>query len=124
MSVTRLSESGLKKLLDGEVEHSPFSVVKFYSNGCHLCKNLSDYYHDIANGYEDEEGVYFFAFNIEDSEQLKKQLKIDGVPTILTITSNGTIQKPSISVLPEPDRPNPHTWYYAGDIKAFIEKER
>jgi len=123
MSVTRLSESGLRKLLKGQVEESPTSVIKFYSNGCHLCHNLKDYYEAIANSYTTEEGVYFFAFNIDDSPQLQKELKINGVPTILTIKSNGA-QKPKVRSLADPDTPNPHTWFYAGDIKAFIEQEK
>ena len=49
MSVSRLSVSALDKILAGKVKEDSTCVIKFYSNNCHLCHNLQDYYVDIAN---------------------------------------------------------------------------
>ena len=50
MSVDRLSTEGLKKILGGKVKEDATCVIKFYSNDCHLCHNLKEYYEDISNG--------------------------------------------------------------------------
>ena len=47
MSIDRLSNTALQKILNGKVKENVSCVIKFYSNDCHLCHALSDYYKDI-----------------------------------------------------------------------------
>tara|TARA_R110000824_G_scaffold288980_3_gene477436 strand:+ start:519 stop:890 length:372 start_codon:yes stop_codon:yes gene_type:complete len=121
MSINRITSTALDKIIRGEVKEDAVCVIKFYSNDCHLCHALADYYRDIA---EDEtfKDVHFFAFNIHDDENLQKKLKFNGVPTISVIRT-ATELAPKIRVMPDPDPPNDKTWYYAKDIKEFIHKE-
>jgi thiol-disulfide isomerase/thioredoxin len=121
MSINRITSAALDKILKGEVKEEATCVVKFYSNDCHFCHALADYYRELA---EDEtfENVHFFAFNIHDDENLQQKLKFNGVPTISVITTDVDLA-PKIRVMPDPDPPNNKTWYYANDIKEFIHKE-
>ena len=119
MSVHRLSKRGIQRILQGAVKREATCVVKFYSNGCHFCRNLQEIFEDVANSYEDLE---FFAFNIEDYPPVQKIMKFSGVPTISLIKA-GTSQ-PRIRLINEPKKPNKKTWYVQKDIEEFIEKEK
>jgi thiol-disulfide isomerase/thioredoxin len=112
----------MDKILNGEVKEKATCVVKFYSNDCHFCHALAEDYREIA---EEEEfsDVHFFAFNIHDDEELQQKLKFNGVPTISVISTTEAETPPRVRVMPEPDPPHDHTWYYTKDIKSFIQKE-
>tara|TARA_R110000765_G_scaffold213290_5_gene318358 strand:+ start:1417 stop:1803 length:387 start_codon:yes stop_codon:yes gene_type:complete len=122
-AVIRLSTSGFKQILSGDTPEPITSIIKVYSNDCHLCHNLKEYYESVAESYVDERGIHFFVFNINDSPHIKKELGINGVPTILKVLPKAN-SKPAVTSLADPDNPNKHTWFRVGDIKAFIEKER
>ena len=94
MSVARLSISGLKKILAGKVKEDATCVIKFYSNECHLCHNLKEYYEEISDidGYNK---IHFFAFNVDNYPAIEKQLSFNGVPTISLIKTYST---PSFTV--------------------------
>lgn len=119
MSVERLSTTALKKILSGEVKEDATCVIKFYSNGCHLCHNLKDYYEDISNN-ENFSDVHFFAFNVDNYPQIEKQLSFNGVPTISLIKTYANNPNPTIRTLRDPEKPNEQTWYRVNDIKRFI----
>lgn len=123
MSIPRLSLPALEKILKGEVNENATCVVKFYSNGCHLCHALQEYYAAIANddSYSD---LHFFAFNVDDYPSIEKRLKFDGVPTISVIQARPGIKKSRVSIMPDPDNPSKATWYRSSEIKNFIEKEK
>ena len=121
MPVNRLSKDALKKILRGKVVEESTCVIKFYSNGCHLCHNLKDYYQEISDDLNFSD-VHFFAFNIDDYPTAEKILNFSGVPTISLVKTGG--KKPKIRVLPEPEKPNNMTWYKTSEIKRFIEKEK
>jgi len=123
MSVARLSTEALKKILASKVKEDATCVIKFYSNDCHLCHNLKDYYEDISNDAK-YEGVHFFAFNVDNYPAIEKQLSFNGVPTISLIKTFSSNRKAKIRVLPDPDQPNEQTWYRVRYIKDFIEKEK
>ena len=123
MSVDRLSTPALKKILNGEVKEDATCVVKFYSNGCHLCHNLKDYYEDLS-GAKDYEDIHFFAFNVDNYPEIEKQLKFNGVPTISVIKTYADNTNPKIRILRDPENPNEQTWYKINDIKSFITEER
>jgi thioredoxin-like negative regulator of GroEL len=119
--IQRLSKEALNRLIEGEISEQATCVVKFYSNNCHLCHNLKEYYEDLSSEavYED---LYFFAFNVDDHPEVERQLKFNGVPTISLIKSG--IANPTVAILDDPETPSEHTWYKINDIRRFIEKER
>ena len=123
MSVSRLSPEALNKILTGKVKEDATCVIKFYSNDCHLCQNLHDYYISISQE-EQYSDVLFFAFNIDDNQKIEKKLKFNGVPTISMIKTFSGETKPRIRVLPDPTEPQPETWYTVKYIKDFIEREK
>tara|TARA_R100000005_G_C4845162_1_gene114501 strand:+ start:12 stop:383 length:372 start_codon:yes stop_codon:yes gene_type:complete len=123
MSVSRLSAEALNKILKGKVKEDSTCVVKFYSNDCHLCHALQDYYIDISNE-EQYSDVHFFAFNIDDNQMIEKRLKFNGVPTITMIKTYASDMKPRVRVLSDPPEPNEKTWYTTKYIRNFITEEK
>ncbi|MBL19074.1 MAG: hypothetical protein CMC82_04510 [Flavobacteriaceae bacterium] len=123
MSVRRISTPALNKLLKGEVKEDSVCLIKFYSNNCHLCHNLKEYYEDLSE-VDEYKDIHFFAFNIEDYPQMEKKLNFNGVPTISLIKTYVDEKKPMVRVLSDPDKPNEQTWYRIKDIRNFIKEER
>lgn len=124
MSVSRISTNAIQKIMNGGLKDPDRTtiVVKFYSNGCHYCHALSDYFIDISNE-DDFEDIYFFAHNIDDDGIVAEKLKLNGVPSIaLFQTQNGRCTK--TRVLNDPEKPNDETWYTVKQIKNFIKKEK
>ena len=119
MKVERLSFPALKKILTGQISEKATCVVKFYSNGCHYCHALKEYYEDIADTYDD---IYFFAFNIDDTKEVDKYLDLNGVPSIALIDNKSL--SPKVHLLEDPQDPNKHTWYRTKDIRNFIETNK
>tara|TARA_B100000989_G_scaffold183957_1_gene138442 strand:- start:6547 stop:6864 length:318 start_codon:yes stop_codon:yes gene_type:complete len=101
------------------VKEDATCVIKFYSNGCHLCHNLKDYYEDISNN-EQFSDIHFFAFNVDNYPEIEKQMKFNGVPTISLVKTYMQDASPKIRILKDPDMPNEQTWYRSKDIKQFI----
>jgi len=122
MAVTRISRESLDNIIRGAVKENSTFVLKFYSNGCHLCHNLKDYFVDISNK-EKYKDLHFFAYNIDDYPELERKLKFKGVPTVIIIHTNIGNRPPKIVLLPEPENPNEHTWYRSSDICNFIDRE-
>ncbi len=123
MSIDRLSNKALQKIVKGQIKENVSCVIKFYSNDCHLCHALSGYYEDISEADEFSD-VHFFAFNVKDNTNIEKRLKFNGVPTIAVVRMTDRATPPTIRFMPEPDPPNEKTWYYSKDIKEFINKEK
>jgi len=121
VSVSRLTIPSLQKLVGGKIKETATCVIKFYSNGCHYCHNLKDYYEDISNE-EQYSDMHFFAFNIDDYPQIEKIINLNGVPSIFVIKTGG--KRAKLRVLQEPENPNKNTWYRVKDIKDFIDKEK
>jgi thiol-disulfide isomerase/thioredoxin len=119
--IQRIDKKSVIKILDGAIEGPHSVVIKFYAPHCSLCHNLSSYYKDIAESYDD---VLFFAFNMEDDEgqDLERKYGFSGIPTFFHIKASGTNTK--VTLMPEPDNPNEHTWYRVEDIKKFINKHK
>ena len=122
MPVTRISREALDSLLKGEIKQNATFVLKFYSNDCHLCHSLKDYYIDVSNK-EEYKDLHFFAYNIDDYPELEDRLKFKGVPTIFVIHSNIGNRRPTLRLLPEPENPNAKTWNKASDICKFLDVE-
>tara|TARA_Y100000034_G_C6835009_1_gene377262 strand:+ start:158 stop:523 length:366 start_codon:yes stop_codon:yes gene_type:complete len=121
MPIERLSKRALQKLLSGQVRESATCIIKFYSNSCHLCHELSESYKDLAEK-EEYSDFHFFAFNISDYPQSEKILGFEGVPTI-TLVKTG-VSKPKIRVLKDPEEPHKKMWYHLNDIENFLKKEK
>ena len=125
MPVNRISTKAMEKIISGglnDVDKTTV-VVKFYSNGCHFCHALSEYFGGISDE-DDFQDVYFFAYNVDDSEgSISQKLKLNGVPSIgLFQTQNGKCTKTRL--LKDPDKPNESTWFTSKQIKSFIKREK
>ena len=55
MAVTRISRDALDNVLRGDIKENSTFVLKFYSNNCHLCHNLREYFVDVSNKEEYED---------------------------------------------------------------------
>ena len=121
MAVNRISKQSILKMMNGNVKvnEETACVVKFYSNGCHLCHALSSYYVDIADSYDD---VLFFAFNVDDDDEIPTKLNLNGVPSVTFFKINKG-KKATIRNLADPEKPNNETWFTSREIKNFIYKE-
>jgi|TARA_R110000787_G_scaffold260424_1_gene365659 hypothetical protein len=127
MSVTRISEVGLNQILNNRVLAPVTCVIKFYSNDCHMCHSLQEYYLDVSNQYELDPNIVFYAYNVDDDPAIEKRLNFSGVPTIVAINPNPELPPRKMArhvAMPEPEEPNKKTWYKVRDIKNFIEQER
>ena len=122
MSVTRISKESLDDILTGRVKEDATCVVKFYSNTCHMCQSLHDYYESISDNkkYDD---LHFLAFNIDDDPKIEKNLSFKGVPTIFVVHTHIGNRPATLRMLPDPDDPNEATWYTVKEIKSFLDKE-
>ena len=122
MSVTRISKESLDEILTGRVRQDATCVLKFYSNTCHMCQSLHDYYENISDNkkYKD---LHFLAFNIDDDPKIEKNLNFKGVPTIFVIHTHIGDRPATLRMLPEPENPNDSTWYTVNHIKSFLDKE-
>jgi thiol-disulfide isomerase/thioredoxin len=118
--VERIGIESLKQLKKGKLTANATCIVKFYSHNCHFCHSLKDYFIDVAESYEDREDLFFFAFNVDDVEQIENIININGVPTIASFRG-GPQRKVKIKILDDPDPPHKKTWYFVKDIKKFIE---
>tara|TARA_R110000772_G_scaffold104551_2_gene205938 strand:+ start:291 stop:680 length:390 start_codon:yes stop_codon:yes gene_type:complete len=127
MSVTRISEEGLLQILNNRVVTPVTCIVKFYSNSCHMCHSLQEYFVDISKQYELDPNIVFYAYNVDDDPSIEKRLSFSGVPTIVAINPNPDLPPRKLAdhkAMPEPADPHKKTWYKVRDIKNFIEKER
>ena len=120
MAVSRISRNNLLQILDGIVKERHDVMIKFYGNDCHLCHSLKDHYLHLSNQYND---VNFYAFNMEDDNgELEQKYGFYGIPTLFHIKTGG--KKTKVTLMPDPDDPNEHTWYRTNDIKEFIDKHK
>tara|TARA_R110000824_G_scaffold70902_3_gene181764 strand:+ start:5071 stop:5433 length:363 start_codon:yes stop_codon:yes gene_type:complete len=120
MKVNRVSFPALRKILQGEINEEALCIIKFYSNTCKYCHALQEYYEELAESYED---VHFFAYNTDDAGMLDKHIKIDGVPSIVSVKNSSGLP-PKINILGEPERPNKFTWYRMSDLRHFIKEQQ
>ena len=121
MAVTRISRDALDNVLRGDIKENTTFVLKFYSNNCHLCHNLKDYFVDVSNK-EKYKDLHFFAYNIDDYPELEEKLRFKGVPTIFVVNTHITDRRPKLHLLPEPEEPNDKTWYRVSDICKFLDR--
>lgn len=121
MPVNRISKKAINQMMRGTTTatEETICVVKFYSNGCHLCHALSSYYKEISDSYED---VLFFAFNVDDDDEIPNKLNLNGVPS-LSIFKIKKGKTAVIKNLADPENPNNETWFTVRQIKNFIDKE-
>jgi len=123
VSVDRLTYPALKKIVAGKVRNDATCVLKFYSNGCHMCHNLKEYYEDMSNNKE-YENIHFYAFNIDTYPDIQADLGFNGVPTIAMINTYKNRRLPQIKILADPNDPSDATFYKMRDIKSFIDENR
>mgnify|MGYP003666202860 CR=1 FL=1 len=65
-NVTRIDNKSLKMILDGKITSNHSVIIKMYAPHCQYCHNLTSYYKDLSNEYEN---VQFMAFNMDDGDE-------------------------------------------------------
>jgi len=78
MKIRKIDLFEFKKLVD---EDAPF-VVKFKSEGCHLCVDLQPEYESVAEKYHP---IPFYDVDVDEEEELSDLFIEEGVPTIFYI---------------------------------------
>jgi len=81
---------------------------------------------DIAKEFSEEEGLYFYAFNVNDDPSIPKKLKFRGVPSIVAVKPDPDMPRQRMAkyeVMPEPEKPNKKTWFTVKQMRDFIKKE-
>ena len=93
-------------------------VIKFYSDGCHLCVHLKPVYEEMANEFKKSNNkIKFYKVDVDAEEKLTERLNFEGVPTLF-LFHNGRY-----SEIPYPyDDPDDLTGYRKDDIIAYIRK--
>tara|TARA_R110002074_G_scaffold244117_3_gene415875 strand:+ start:406 stop:774 length:369 start_codon:yes stop_codon:yes gene_type:complete len=115
--IKRIDRKSLEMILDGQVDQPHSVVIKFYGEHCYLCHNLSAFYKELPDLYED---VKFYAFNMADGgEYIETKYGFEGIPSICLAKTSGIDTQ--VKFLKEPKKPDRETWYYKDDIKKFIE---
>ena len=80
--------------------------------------DLKNDYEQISNQFED---ILFFAFNIDDHEDIDNILPINGVPSVCLINTGA---HKNIVTLEDPESPNEETWFERQYIENFIDREK
>ena len=112
--VERLSLNALEQLFNGHVKQPATCVVKFYSNTCYLCVGLKEPFHKLAQSYED---VHFFAFNVNDHNNLDNVVKINGTPSICLLNLGDSVD---VHNLEDPEEPHPDYYFPIPYMNNFI----
>ena len=125
MTVKRLSDEALDKILHNQVFRPVNIVIKFYTNTCPMCHALQEYYEDIATSFSEDKETYFFAYNVSEDTSIEKMLNFNGVPTIAIVKPDPNMPKQKLSkfkIMPDPESPHEKTWYRSKEIRDFIER--
>ena len=93
-------------------DNSTPCLIKFYSDGCHYCQELSGLMEDIASDFPK---LKFYKINIDEYPTMPEALGFDGVPTILLYN---VVPDKKYYFFEEPNHPNRFTWY----SKLYIER--
>ncbi len=94
-------------------------VIKFYSNGCHLCRSLKPIYERLSEEYENQ-----FVFGRVDTNRdnlLSRYFKPDGVPEIFIVNPMEDGNKRTF-VIPYPKKPDPRTGFTESYLKQQFDK--
>ena len=125
MTVKRLSDEALDKILHNQVFRPVNIVIKFYTNTCPMCHALQEYYEDIATSFSEDKETYFFAYNVSEDTSIEKMLNFNGVTTIAIVKPDPNMPKQKLSkfkIMPDPESPHEKTWYRSKEIRDFIER--
>lgn len=119
MKVSRISRANAIQIIEGNLPETHEVVIKFYGSNCHLCHALKPHFVQLAS---ETEGVYFYAFNMDDGEGFENRYGFSGVPSICFVRTGG--KKPYVRFLKDPANPHPETWFTSDEIKSFIKEQR
>lgn len=74
------------------LENKGLSILQFYGNWCTNSKIVKA---EIQQVIEKNETIKFLRFNVDDSIEITRKFKVNGVPTILILNDNNIISKKS-----------------------------
>ncbi len=95
-------------------------VIKFYSNGCHLCRSLKSVYDRLADEYENQ--LMFGRVDTGRDNLLVKYFKPDGVPELFIVNPLEQDTKKRTFLLPYPKNPHPNTGFTEDYLKKQFDK--
>lgn len=99
-------------------------VIKFYSNGCHLCRALKSTYDKLAEQFENQ--LVFARVDSTKEQLLVKYFKPDGVPEIFIVNPLADGSKRTYTI-PYPKKPDPRMGfpetYLVNQFEQYIEQQ-
>lgn len=99
-------------------------VIKFYSNGCHLCRSLKPTYEKLAEQFENQ--LIFARIDSIREKLLVKYFKPDGVPEIFIVNPLADGSKRTYTI-PYPKKPDARMGfsetYLVNQFERYIEQQ-
>lgn len=102
------------------MESSKPVVIKFYSNGCHLCRALKPIYESLADEYEQD--FVFGKVDTSKEQLLLKYFKPDGVPEIYIVNPSEENSKKRTFLMLYPKAPDARTGFTEDYLKRQFDK--
>lgn len=102
------------------MESSKPVVIKFYSNGCHLCRALKPIYESLADEYEQH--FVFGKVDTSKEQLLLKYFKPDGVPEIYIVNPIEEESRKRTFLIPYPKTPDARTGFTEDYLKRQFDK--
>jgi thioredoxin len=72
-------------------------VVDFYATWCGPCKVLSPRLDQLAGEFGDR--IKFVAVDVDQSPKLAAQFQVQGIPTLLFFSADGTVTETSVGLV-------------------------
>jgi|7_EtaG_2_1085326.scaffolds.fasta_scaffold00051_5 thiol-disulfide isomerase/thioredoxin len=120
--ITKITNDNFLRIINGEINKNLTFVIKFYTNSCPKCKELSPSYKNVASDYETDEFL-FCIYNSADADDKcrdrYKNIGVQGVPSLLMVKT-GT-KPPKMLLLGAKKKPHPRSYYNIVDIESFVQ---
>jgi thioredoxin-like negative regulator of GroEL len=114
-----IQKTNIKNFVKDVLNNTKYCVVKFKSEGCHLCHALEPVYEKIAKNYQND--FEFFVVDTDQNNKLSEMFADSGVPTLYIFGKTEAYE------IPDPDKPHEQTWFTEEYIKDalhdFLKKE-
>tara|TARA_Y100000593_G_scaffold39218_1_gene75791 strand:- start:540 stop:893 length:354 start_codon:yes stop_codon:yes gene_type:complete len=104
-----IQKTNTKNFIDDVLNNTKSCVVKFKSEGCHLCHGLAPTYKTLAEKYQND--FDFFTVDIDENKKLSDMFATTGVPTLCIFG------KEEAHEIPDPEQPDGSAWF----TKEYIE---
>ncbi len=120
--ITKITNENFLRIVNGNINKNLTFVIKFYTNSCPKCKELSPAFKDVAADYETDQYlfcVYDSAAASQECRDRYKKIGVKGVPSLLMVET--VIKPPRMLLLGEKKKPNPQSYYNIADLLRFVQ---